>query len=243
VGPTIDVWSLGVVFFGIVTGKLPFDADNFDGVCGKVIAGKFVVPFFMALECEHLIRGMLCRSMSKRFTIAKIKQHGWLEYSKFSPPQGPVVTPPADRPRPRHLFLRGSVGKEVLRIAGHKRRPRSNTMVGGTGAADGAPGGGASGASGGGAQKKRRPRAFTWMGRGASNEASSGGGAAGAGQVGAGGAERDCEPLVGLASAKARIFATKGARTAPKTVSMASTAISEHGELTDAAAHAVAAAR
>jgi len=105
IGPSIDIWSLGVVFYGIVTGKLPFDSDTFDGVCGKVISGGFSVPFFMALECENLIRGMLCKSMSRRLTLVKIMAHGWLEYESQHHALGPAYRPQKERPRPRHQFL------------------------------------------------------------------------------------------------------------------------------------------
>jgi hypothetical protein len=63
------------------------------------------VPFFMALECEALIRGMLCKSMTRRLSAAKIKEHEWLEFETYSKPKGPEYTPPArNRPRPRHMF-------------------------------------------------------------------------------------------------------------------------------------------
>ena len=152
IGPSIDIWSLGVVFYGIVTGKLPFDSDTFDGVCSKVISGGFSVPFFMALECESLIRGMLCKSMSRRLTLPKIMMHGWLEYDQCHQSLGPAYKPQRDRPRPRHQFFvspsmasfnGGELGDNVAtppstppqaRRVGKNgkpiRRPRANTCIG-----------------------------------------------------------------------------------------------------------------
>jgi len=142
VGPDIDIWSLGVVMYGVVTGKLPFDSETFDGVCAKVISGMFTVPYFMSLECEHLVRGMLSKNLARRFCIQQIKMHVWLEFPRLSVPLGDYT--PVPRPRPRQPCLLGAVGSHQKwsgdagnTWAGVKpratkpgqNRPRSNTCM------------------------------------------------------------------------------------------------------------------
>eukprot|EP00039_Didymoeca_costata_P018166 m.332352 g.332352 ORF g.332352 m.332352 type:complete len:518 (-) comp16935_c0_seq1:166-1719(-) len=124
VGPGIDIWSLGVVFYGICTGKLPFDADTFDRVSSKVIAGAFSVPFYMPLECEHLIRGMLCKSMSQRFRMSQIKNHAWLDVDRYGSQQGkPDLNLQVARPRPRQTQLHRP-------LPANRRKARAHTYYG-----------------------------------------------------------------------------------------------------------------
>ena len=52
-------------------------------VSTRVLSGKFRIPYFMSCDCEHLIRHMLVVDAEKRYSLAQIKQHRWLQL----PPQ------------------------------------------------------------------------------------------------------------------------------------------------------------
>jgi serine/threonine protein kinase len=58
-GPEIDIWSLGVILYVLVSASLPFDSENLQHIKQKVIANKFRVPYFMSSECEDLISKIL----------------------------------------------------------------------------------------------------------------------------------------------------------------------------------------
>uniref|UniRef100_A0A2K6FJW5 non-specific serine/threonine protein kinase n=1 Tax=Propithecus coquereli TaxID=379532 RepID=A0A2K6FJW5_PROCO len=73
-GPEVDVWSLGVILYTLVSGSLPFDGQNLKELRERVLRGKYRIPFYMSTDCENLLKKLLVLNPIKR---------GSLEVSNF----------------------------------------------------------------------------------------------------------------------------------------------------------------
>jgi len=71
-GPEVDVWSLGVVLYAMLSKEFPFKNVS------DIIHGNFVdIPSVSPLGCQ-LIRSMLLVDASKRATMKEVLAHPWM---------------------------------------------------------------------------------------------------------------------------------------------------------------------
>jgi serine kinase len=109
-GPTADIWSIGVILYAMVCGKLPFKDKDAKSLLSDV-ASKLHFPSRINDQCRDLIKGILRFNPQDRLTLEEIKTHPWMVMRPISTPS---LTPelPVDHlppPLPLRTYKQRSV--------------------------------------------------------------------------------------------------------------------------------------
>ncbi|XP_035240441.1 MAP/microtubule affinity-regulating kinase 4 isoform X3 [Anguilla anguilla] len=95
-GPEVDIWSLGVILYTLVSGSLPFDGQNLKELRERVLRGKYRVPFYMSTDCEGILRRFLVLNPTKRCTLEQIMKDKWMNAGYEGEELKPHVEPVED---------------------------------------------------------------------------------------------------------------------------------------------------
>ncbi|XP_033622722.1 MAP/microtubule affinity-regulating kinase 3 isoform X5 [Fukomys damarensis] len=92
-GPEVDVWSLGVILYTLVSGSLPFDGQNLKELRERVLRGKYRIPFYMSTDCENLLKRFLVLNPIKRGTLEQIMKDRWINAGHEEDELKPFIEP------------------------------------------------------------------------------------------------------------------------------------------------------
>uniref|UniRef100_A0A3Q3A5D2 non-specific serine/threonine protein kinase n=1 Tax=Kryptolebias marmoratus TaxID=37003 RepID=A0A3Q3A5D2_KRYMA len=109
-GPEVDVWSLGVILYTLVSGSLPFDGQNLKELRERVLRGKYRVPFYMSTDCEGILRRFLVLNPTKRCTLEQVMKDKWINTGYEGDDLKPHIEPVEDYSDPARIEVMVGMG-------------------------------------------------------------------------------------------------------------------------------------
>ncbi|XP_039515132.1 serine/threonine-protein kinase MARK2 isoform X1 [Pimephales promelas] len=110
-GPEVDVWSLGVILYTLVSGSLPFDGQNLKELRERVLRGKYRIPFYMSTDCENLLKKFLILNPTKRGSLEQqIMRDRWMNVGYEDDELKPFIDPQPDYKDPRRTDIMLQMG-------------------------------------------------------------------------------------------------------------------------------------
>ncbi|XP_057199902.1 serine/threonine-protein kinase MARK2 isoform X2 [Triplophysa rosa] len=110
-GPEVDVWSLGVILYTLVSGSLPFDGQNLKELRERVLRGKYRIPFYMSTDCENLLKKFLILNPTKRGSLEQqIMKDRWMNVGYDEEELKPYIEPQPDYKDPRRTDIMLQMG-------------------------------------------------------------------------------------------------------------------------------------
>ncbi|XP_045077800.1 serine/threonine-protein kinase MARK2 isoform X2 [Coregonus clupeaformis] len=110
-GPEVDVWSLGVILYTLVSGSLPFDGQNLKELRERVLRGKYRIPFYMSTDCENLLKKFLILNPTKRGSLEQqIMKDRWMNVGHEEEELRPYIEPMPDYKDPKRTEIMIQMG-------------------------------------------------------------------------------------------------------------------------------------
>ena len=109
IGPSVDIWALGIILYFLVTGTMPFKAATVASLKRAILEGRIVLPSFISSSCQQLIQNLLKRKAGSRYTMKQIYSCPWVAGFEW------VGEDKGYRPYPRYVRIQTLIFRNALK--------------------------------------------------------------------------------------------------------------------------------
>ncbi|OHT14921.1 CAMK family protein kinase [Tritrichomonas foetus] len=79
-----DIWSLGIILFALVSGRLPFYDSNMNNMVASICTSEPEYPQMIPTNCLDILSKLLIKDPENRITIKDIERHSFVLNCTFS---------------------------------------------------------------------------------------------------------------------------------------------------------------
>ncbi|KAJ4298534.1 serine/threonine-protein kinase gin4 [Collariella sp. IMI 366227] len=82
-GSAVDIWSMGVILFAMLAGRLPFDDDDMGVMLSKAKRAEYKMPPQLTREAKDLVRRILVDQPAHRITMKQMWRHALIKKYEY----------------------------------------------------------------------------------------------------------------------------------------------------------------